>query len=232
MKLLSKILLTVTILHGLFFAIVHYLGIVERSFSIVETLTIPVILLFYVIESEKIQLVYVFSTIIVFIADIVLTFFPGAQNYSISLLALGYLGYSIELFKQVDIYNYWRMLRISVIYIIVYLAIYFYIMAYLGTVSFEVIMFYNFFLAIFVILCLYLFFQYKNKASLLALVSAVAIIANTLSYCAVEFLTNYSMLATCGLEISFMIAHLVFSLFILKIEQMQDDVSTSKANFN
>lgn len=219
MKLISKIILVVIVVHAFVYASLHYFDIIQKSDNIFESLTIPLILLMYLVESEAIKLSYVFTMVVIFIGDILNSLLVDKQDFSIILYAIGLLGYSYSIFSRIDVYNMWRMLRISSIYIVCYLLVYNGVMVYLDRVSFEVVMLYNFFLGTFCILAFYIFLQRRSKTNFIILAGAVAMITVTLFYCADIFLPYNTLISVYGLEISFMVAHLTVSLFILKSEK-------------
>ncbi|GLB51203.1 hypothetical protein NBRC110019_02420 [Neptunitalea chrysea] len=217
-KKLANFFLALLCLHAVFYCVLYFLDIYGFS-RVIAVFSIPLLIVYYVLKSVKIDYFFIVSLTFVFIGDVINSFYPVVYNMYIVLYALNLAYYSYYILRELgDKMTVKNVLLPAIPYTGLYIVTFYYLSAYLRGVSVELILIYNFFMGVFVVSTWIKFMVSKGKGKIYSLVSSTAIILMSILFMFNEFIYFNKIVNDFIINFLFLGAHLFMTLYVVDKE--------------
>lgn len=216
----AKICLILTGFQTLVYSLLYYFNI-DWYTGIIEVLTLPMLIVFYLLNSHKKSLLFIAAMLCVFAGDIIDTFYPEIYDWVIFLFALNLAYYSFVALLEIEAISLKQILATGVPYTAMYLFLFIWLRGPMTNLNLGIVLIYNFFLGIFSICSWILFFFKRKYGSLSLIIASASVICISCLYLYVEFIEYSKIIDFFIVNALFLIFHASMTLFVLKKEERE-----------
>lgn len=186
----------------------------EASRKITGILTIPLVLVYYLMNTTVRDRLYLLSLLAVFIGDTVFTIDSANFSWGLVLYALGNLMYCLVVFNNIEYLSYKGILLVSVPFFLVYLVPFLYFYEMIEKDFFE-IMAYTLSIGFLVLMAWVEFFSRRTIANRWLLGSSIVMVISTLAYGVHMYIEGLLLLKAVVL-LAFSGFHWMFSQYVIQ----------------
>lgn len=213
---LAYIFLVLALLQTCAYAYLDFVGY-ETYMKIIEVLTIPFIILYYIFRTEFLDISFIGILLLVFLGDYSNTFLTGYDDISIVLYGVSMIYYTYIIIKRIREFCLKAIISVLVPFLIVYIGVFVWFTMNAMEISNAIIL-YNTSLGVFSVFAFKGYVMQKSFNTRILFLAALNVCLLTILYGYVNFVEPNSFVSSFGLNIPFTLFHSLMAIYVVKTE--------------
>lgn len=216
---IGNYLFVLVVLHTLFYVSMYAFQIYGFS-KVVAVFSIPLLMLSYFFKSSKIDYLYLLAILLVFVGDVINSFWVLAYDWSVFLYGLNLAYYGYYLLRELGArLTGGKVILVAVPYVIAYACIFYNLADSIEGMSMEMILFYNFFLGVFSIASWMKLIYKRCVTSIYLFISSSSVVLMSILYLVNRTGERLRILDDVVINLLFLSFHLFMYLYVLRKEK-------------